>query len=273
MEDGYEIEPFMPGISPIGKGTPAMKGFSVARPYIPDGTGYNMLRSKPGVSALRKNLEGMGRISYDEMKSGERLYKVEKPPSNYLKNHITGTDSHRNAVKAFDKNIRGSDSYGWYNPKQDTVVLKNDAHKPSIARHEVAHALQDRQKGYFRPTKHTVTGEELDARIVQHKGIRKGMKDWAKDSPSYTEYYKNRDLPGAGKAREVAAKGMGKAAELVPNKPGNFTGRVPTFRGMGSGLVDMFMEGPELQKAKTDPLYGMGEDERARIEAAYNYGI
>ena len=276
MEDGYEIEPFMPGISPIGKGTPAMKEFSVARPYIPDGTGYNMIRPKPGASGLRKNLEGLGRISYDYKLTDaglERIYEVKKPPSNFLTKQKT-PEAHRNAVQNFDANIRKNKSLrAYYHPTYDTIVVGNDPHKASTARHEVAHALQHRRRNIARPSTYTVTGKELDARIVEHKGIRKGMKDWAKDSPYYTEYYKKRDLPGEGKLREVAAKGMGKAAELVPNKPGNFTGRVPTFRGMGSGLVDMFMVGPEMQKAKEDPMYGMGTDERARIEAAYNYGI
>lgn len=275
MEDGYEIEPFMPGISPIGKGTPAMKEFSVARPYIPDGTGYNLIRPKPGASGLRKNLEGLGRISYDYTltDSGlERIYEVKKPPSNFLTKQKT-PEAHRNAVQNFDANIRKHKSYASYLPTYDTIVVGNDPHNARTTRHEVAHALQDRRRNIARPSTYTVTGEELDARIVEHKGIRKGMKDWAKDAPKYSEYYKKQDLPGEGKLRDVAAKGIGKAAELVPNKPGRFTGRVPNFKGMGAGLVDMFMEGPELQKAKTDPLYGMGDDERARIEAAYEYGI
>lgn len=33
------------------------------------------------------------------------------------------------------------------------------------------------------------------------------------------------------------------------------------------------MVGPEMQKAKEDPLAGMGKAERAKIEAAYQYGL
>ena len=51
-EDGYEIEPFMPGISPVGKGTPGIAEVSVPRPYIPYGTGYNAVRPRPGYSQL-----------------------------------------------------------------------------------------------------------------------------------------------------------------------------------------------------------------------------
>jgi hypothetical protein len=50
-------------------------------------------------------------------------------------------------------------------------------------------------------------------------------------------------------------------------------GRIPTVRGMGGGLIDMFIEGPELQQAKSDPTYGMGEEERRNLEQAYQDGI
>ena len=48
---------------------------------------------------------------------------------------------------------------------------------------------------------------------------------------------------------------------------------MPMVRGLGGGIIDMFMEGPEMQEAKSNPLAGMGDDERARIEAAYEYGL
>lgn len=273
MEE-YDIEPFMPGISPIGKATPAVKEFSVARPYIPDGTGYNMLRPRPGTDALKRKLEGLGRVSYVDKPDGGRHYRVDKLPANYLKD-AKSPEQYSNKVQDFDDYlIKTSDKYGWYSPAKDTIFVKRDFQKPSVTRHEVAHALQNRKMSHpGRPSTYTVTGEELDARIVQHKGIRKGMKEWAKAAPYYTEYYKEKDFPGEGKAREAVARGMGKAAEAIPNKPGNFTGRLPTMRAVGGNLLDMFMVGPEMQKAKEDPMYGMGEEERARIEDAYEYGL
>lgn len=56
-------------------------------------------------------------------------------------------------------------------------------------------------------------------------------------------------------------------------KPGMMTGRMPMFRGIGGGLIDMFMEGPEMQKAKSDPLYGLPEEKRRSLEYAYQHGI
>lgn len=272
MED-YDIEPFMPGISPLGKATPATKEFSVSRPYIPDGTGYNMLRPRPGQSSLRRSLEGMGRVSYVDKPDGGRHYVVEKAPDNYLKD-AKSLDDYTNKVRDFDNKLSKKKSYGWYDRVSDTIVAKDDFFKPRVTRHEIAHALQDRlDKSLLRPSTYTTTGEELDARIVENKGIRKGMKSWASSAPYYTENYKSRDMRGEGKVREIVAKGMGKVAEAIPNKPGNFTGRLPTMRGVGGSLVDMFMEGPELQKAKTDPLYGMGAEERKKIESAYEYGL
>lgn len=274
MLEEYDIEPFMPGISPIGKATPAMKEFSVARPYIPDGTGYNMLRPRPGQSGLRRSLEGMGRVSYVDKPDGGRYYTIEKAPDNYLKD-IKSPDDYTNKVKEFDNKLLKKKSYGWYSPKTDTIVAKDDFFKPRVTRHEIAHALQKRRKieTIPRPTTHTVTGEELEARIVENKGIRKGMKHWAKSAPYYTKSFKDIDLPGEGKAREVVARGMGKVAEAIPNKPGNFTGRVPTFRAVGGNLIDMFMMSPDYQRAKEDPTFGRGEEERARLQSAYEYGL
>lgn len=64
-----------------------------------------------------------------------------------------------------------------------------------------------------------------------------------------------------------------KGSTQMMTKPGMVTGRMPMLRGMGGGMIDMFMEGPELQKAKSDPTYGMGEEERRNLEHAYQYGL
>lgn len=56
-------------------------------------------------------------------------------------------------------------------------------------------------------------------------------------------------------------------------KPGMVTGRPLNLRALGGGLAGSFMEGPEMQKAKSDPTYGMGEEERRNLEHAYQYGL
>lgn len=59
-----------------------------------------------------------------------------------------------------------------------------------------------------------------------------------------------------------------KGAQNPMTKPGMITGRMPMFRGIGGGLMGMFMEGPELQEAKTDPNYG-----NPKAQHAWKYGI
>lgn len=56
LEDEYEIEPFMPGISPVGKVTPPTKTVNIPTPYVPYGTGYKYLRSKPGYKKVNDAL-------------------------------------------------------------------------------------------------------------------------------------------------------------------------------------------------------------------------
>lgn len=46
---------------------------------------------------------------------------------------------------------------------------------------------------------------------------------------------------------------------------------MPAYRGFG-GWTAMFMEGPEMQKAKTDPYYGMSDKDRKRLEWALIHG-
>ena len=270
MTQEYEIEPFMPGISPIGKVTSPITEASTPRPYIPDGTGYNMLRFKPGYKRLKNSLEGLGRVSYKNTwtDSGlERLFKIDKPPANFLAN-LNTPETRSAGIQKFDNEIRGHKSYGWYDPGLDTIVVKDDVNKPRITRHEVAHALQDRKGvNIARPSTYTVTGEELDARIVEHKGIRKGMKDWARDvAPHYAKGYVERELPGQGKAREVVAKGIGKAAELIPNTPGTLKFRAPT--GLGANIIDMFSLPPlnYSMPHETHDIFGQPLDQGAGFE-------
>ena len=301
----YDIEPLMPGISPIGKGTPATKEISVARPYIPDGTGYNLFRAKPGYSKLRKSLRGLGRYTHN---------------SSVFNNGYTGVTTKHNprSLMAVQDNIKSlkrapemaMDSFhaymntktaprGLYDWSLDAMIYPEKGGY-FTKRHELTHALQNRRKnpkgfnkGFIEPIKDPMERvkmafdgmepanklnfknrpsdlfAETEARIVENKGIRKGLKKYAKDvDAKYSDGSRAYSKKGSS-----IAKGLGKVAEAIPNKPGMFTGRVPTFQGMGAGLVDMFTEGPALQEAKSNPLAGMGDEERARIESAYKYGL
>lgn len=114
------------------------------------------------------------------------------------------------------------------------------------------------------------------------------------DTP--TEHYK----PNEGPAREIP-KGRGKifretgknpyagtdtgritkkpighfpaGSDQFMTKPGMVTGRMPMVRGIGGGLIDMFMKGPEWQRAVSEPHYGIPEEKRRLYELHYQYGI
>lgn len=295
----------LPGISPGGKGTSNTATFDAPRPYLPKGTGYKLLRDKPGYSKLRKSLHGLGRYSYTPVLFEDKLMRtvdLKRPPSNFMRLQDTEKGMRRALNLAEDMKWQKANSNkptgGSYFPAMDTLLYPK--HDPSgIKRHELAHALQYRKlnpKGFKQGPVEVVTnasdavdiyakgqepahyiappkkrpstiGLETGANIVQKKGIREGLKETAIDIdakyPDGSKVYsqENRGL----------SKALGQLAEALPDKPGRFTGRVPNFKGLGAGLVDMFMEGPALQEAKTNPLVGMGN--RAEIEAAYDYGL
>lgn len=298
----------LPGISPGGKGTANTATFDAPRPYLSKGTGYKLLRSKPGYSKLRKSLHGLGRYSYGPMKYPNgiinhdiKAVKTRRSPRSLMAVQDDIKSLKRSAEMAMDTmhSLMNSDRApgGQYNRALDVIVYpEND--KWGVKRHEITHALQNRrrypkgfQKGYREPMKFAddaldivMKGQEpanylkfkpktsellteTEARIVEKKSIRDGLKGYARDIDATfddgSKFYSQ-------KGRAIS-KALGKAAEALPDKPGRFTGRVPNFHGFGAGLVDMFMEGPALQEAKTNPLVGMGN--RAEIEAAYEYGL
>ncbi len=298
----------LPGISPGGKGTANTATFDAPRPYLSKGTGYKLLRSKPGYSKLRKSLHGLGRYSYGPMKYPNgiinhdiKAVKTRRSPRSLMAVQDGVKSLKRSADLVMDTMHSTMNSKrapgGLYNRGLDAMVYpEND--KWGIKRHEITHALQARranpkgfQKGYREPMKFAEDAVEIfakgqepanylkfkpkasdllpetEARIVQNKSIREGLKDYAKDIDAT---YSDGSKVYSQKGRPVA-KALGKLAEALPDKPGRFTGRVPNFKGFGAGLVDMFMEGPALQEAKTNPLIGMGN--RAEIEAAYQYGL
>lgn len=349
-EDGYEIEPFMPGISPVGKGSPGTTGVSVPRPYVPYGTGYDAVRPRPGYGPLKDTLSGMGRIELfadrqfrpGTQNPGSREFgKIVKEPENYFK--ISPGEYRQNAIKHANHQIRlnhhpglgwqppeNNDgltrreslkqqapnrnlyTYGWeqgsYMPKEDMIAYKEG--DPTAKRHQIMRALQARSgllqakgSGYstmggvfpiglsrtadytVEPPRDIITGnldgeeayknnlKNLEAKIGANKSLRKGFEQWVSRPANEVERLNDFGPPSAPrkteKLREVAAK----AARAIPGKPGMFTGRVPSMQGLGGGMVDMFMEGPALQEAKSNPLAGIGEEERARLEAAYQYGL
>jgi len=332
-EDGYEIEPFMPGISPVGKGTPGIAEVSVPRPYIPYGTGYNAVRPRPGYSQLKGDLSGMGRIELHadrQIRPNGEFGRIVKEPQNYL--DVNPGKHQENAIKQANHQIRlnhhpasGYDhrgindmrghtaalredapnrnvaNYGWergsYMPKEDMIAY--EAGNNPAKRHQIMRALQAREPwGLGRTAEYpenlspgrdslkprdVMTGnldgeaayqkdlKNLEAKIGANKSIRKGVEQFVNKPANEAE--RLRDFNGRRTTSRSLKEGAAKVVRAIPGKPGMFTGRVPSMQGLGGGLVDMFMEGPELQKAKTDPLYGMGKEERARIEAAYQYGL
>lgn len=310
--DEYDIEPFMPGISPVGKATPAMKEFSVVRPYIPYGTGYNAFRLRPGYSKVKEQISGVGRTEYTPQtfngKPMRSAYNVVRLPQDYLdlnKNsspfgkeyvaEVLARDFDKNLNKNFDlnhKNKIGVKQYvpagktwgmmqGLYSADTHSVIYPKDDPE-AVKRHELQHAIQQRRmngkkaqtfKGPTRDVFHdrrfvqgktmSANVQEVEANIVQNKSIRKGYEKFSGNQSTYDTSEKQK------KGNLIKSKILNK----IPGKPGNFTGRVPTFRAVGGNLIDMFMMSPDYQRAKEDPTFGRGEEERARLQSAYEYGL
>lgn len=314
--DDYEIEPWQIrgiGVSPgAPTGVPG-KQFSIPRPYIPYGTGYNALRSRPGVAELKKQLSGVGRTEYTPRTVVGRQvasdYTMVKPPKDFLNLNADGSpigEAHARRVlenefrnnldKKFNLNYKhkvGVEQYvpaakefgtkrGLYSPGTHSIIYPHDD-PGNTKRHELQHAIQQRRMTGGKPTKivrgptwdvphmklfeagktMSTNAKEIEANIVQNKSIRKGYERFAEGQ----KYY---DTPEEQKNK---IRKTSKILNSIPGKPGMMTGRLPSLRGIGGGVIDMFMEGPELQKAKYDPNYGLPEERRKLLEHAYQYGI
>jgi hypothetical protein len=360
FEDGYEVEPFMPGISPVGKATPATTGVSIPKPHIPLGTGYKYFRSKPGFSNVFDELKNKNLIGEYQVHGPRPLTPEEKrfkafneklfgPDNNPPKPKIRfftnagsfsnpGPREHRilhQLSKIRDTIETGTKGpVGSYGSAMKTLAIPAKGYQTSdplakathsidkvsypimktphgnldtrgIRRHEFAHALDHRANpdtNFRFPDKpgYSDFKSELAANIAQEKSIRKGLArtassypDYEREAMKYIDDQIDRKAPkkpgytqvrfGHSPEAEAAKaewdkqnKPYLKANELlkkIPWKPGSFTGRVPTFGSIGANLVDMIMMSPEFQRAKEDPTFGIGDAERERLEAAYEYGL
>ena len=359
FEDGYEVEPFMPGISPVGKATPSTKTVNIPTPYVPYGTGYKYFRKKPGFSEVFDELKNKSLIGEYQVHGPRPLTPEEKrfkafneklfgPDNNLPKPKIRfftnagsfpnpGPREHRilhqlaeirDTMETGKRGVAGSYSHtrktlavpgkgyetadpmarATHNINKVTYPVMRTPHgnvdARGIRRHEFAHALDHRanpNKNFGYPNKPGFNDfkNELTPNIGQKKSIRQGLARTVAEYPDYEraamKYIDDKidakaKTPGYTQVRfghspeaEAAKAEWDKqnkrylrAHELlkkIPGKPGNFTGRVPTFGAIGANLVDMIMMSPDYQRAKEDPTFGMGETERERLEAAYQYGL
>lgn len=301
-------KPSVPGISPAGLGTPGTAKIGVPRPYIPYGTGYNLLKKGPGFSAVFNQVaKDTNIVEYDPNQALKKRFGLSNEPPAVRTARLATHSNINNASNdggwdnyyrkysskpsyVVDKISSPDGPVGSYHPptKQAIVPVQQYPRKlwglptplndqtVNTRRHEFIHRMQSPDMPRY--------NKELEAFIGANKSIRKGLQDFGPLAEGYVYDHADAKYPDSklkrvgeyvkgGVLKSTPTALAGYASKLVPGKPGMFTGRVPSMRGLGGGLVDMFMEGPELQKAKTDPLYGMGSDERAKIEAAYEYGL
>jgi hypothetical protein len=379
LEDGYEVEPFMPGISPVGKATPPTKTVNIPTPYVPYGTGYKYLRSKPGFrkvnNAVRNQIiaeYGLGKPVETERGQGFRskitlmdildpkseprrrpylrsetgpafkqgykqipkgmevtsdidfytkhamgeIFDTLHPPYNGSSSSLGGQYDSVNKVVIVPE--KGPDypktkipprvvTDGIENYATDDSKILTDAELDSrgIRRHEFGHVV-DYETGKAVGSQNSPLKAELPARVAETKSIRQGLDKTMNHLPAYEERLISEinrrnimDIPYDSKWKETVDASMNekgnfpeaqakqdildkqskpykianKVLQKIPSKPGMFTGRVPTFVGIGGNLVDMVMMSPDYQRAKEDPTFGIGEAERERLEAAYQYGL
>jgi len=301
-------KPSIPGISPVGVGTPGTAKIRVSKPHIPYGTGYNLLKKTPGFSNVFNNVaKDTNIVEFDPNKAFDKKYgfsnELPAVRTARLATHSNINSAQQNGgwdhylrkymsrpSYAADKFSQPDSPRGTYSSRTKTATVPVQQYPRKLwgipapfnektvntRRHEFIHRMQSPDMPRY--------SSELDAFIGANKSIRKGLQQMAPHAEAYIHDHAVAKYPDSklkstaeyikgGLSKSTPTAFAGYASKLVPGKPGMFTGRVPSMRGLGGGLMDMFMEGPELQKAKTDPLYGMGTDERAKIEAAYEYGL
>ena len=202
-------------------------------------------------------------------KNKTTVYRVVNP----LRNPSTG-----DLIKNYKADIRAGD---WVSTEKDFIKRYQTSPDSQIIEKRVnlndLYTRSGFDRNPFDKTKpadihyfSTDTLDGVDGKKFQYapRGT-KLVQNRKSDSPDLYKPVEKKALIEKSLKKAVYPKGP----EKPMTKPGMVTGRMPMIRGFGGGIIDMFMEGPELQKAKTDPLYGVGSDERAKIEAAYEYGL
>ena len=300
MNESYEIEPWMPAISP-GAPVPAPKyvpfdyGKMTPGRYFSHSLGYsdNHGWHQTGKGVDAGAVEG---VYKDGVRA--RLYpnasKIHPTAWNYkidaadlgdaaknkaLMDRIThpeglGSKHLRNGVGVIDGKIQQTTQNAPFGgkrfskPRYGPTSYKN--HKPGLPRPQGAKADTFVLKGD--PEMFSNRGPDYTHRPdlpPPKKQLNPGLSDaWKTDAPKGSAIEHTGHI---GKNKIIGHTPAGTNRMVRP--AGMITGKMPMVRGFGGGLIDMFMEGPEMQRAKSDPYYGLSEEERRNIELAYQYGI
>ncbi len=269
MNESYDIEPWMPAVSPGAPlGTPPRyKPFQFSNPR------QSLARSfapRPEVPSNWKPFSELPKGYHDKFlkNGGVDVHRGVRMPEDMIKRGV-------NPQQVFGKTKINAGDYG--------SLGRNYASKYA------AYSSQD--VNYNNPTKDfTKTGKVITQRLpaqdlyystkqpIQNMGGSIVDDIEVKYVPRGTPKAKafqntGTQFPGAD-LKSQSKKAVYPTSSSKPmTKPGMVTGRMPMLRGMGGGMIDMFMEGPELQKAKSDPTYGIGREERRNLELAHQYGL
>ena len=261
MSESYEIDPWMPTIVP--EVTTSSMQVSAPRPYIPEGTGYKYLRSRPGVKNIMKTLDASDRLDYDQFKQFRRpasrgFNSWKNDPLDLFmddmwKDMLMQHHKYTNTAASVHPGDADADM-----PRRTMVIPERGADPDAIKirRHEMGHLMDPKLKD------RSTTGSELRARIAEEKSIRKGFNNWNEAKADY--WARDIDRGNYDKARQVLKEDKYKTQPVrkilnkIPSKPGMMTGRLPTPRGMlgfGAGMLNF---GP-LQNT---PNYMGSEDDQ-----------
>ena len=256
MEE-YDIEPFMPAVSP-GAPVPAPK-------YVP----FNYAKMTPG--NYFSHTLGWGKHSKPNIDDFYRKgVRVTELPPEIRKVKMRGAGLEVFKPTAWNQKVVPED-LGSLDQNKYTALRLGRSEKP-FGRGNVLPRQAHVEKELLNTPRRT---PKADSPTVILKGDRamffRPGPDY-KPAKGVAELPPNRPYSGYINPKRIVGHFPAGSTEMM-TKPGMVTGKMPMIRGFGGGLVDMFMEGPALQEAKNNPLTGMGKDERARIEAAYEYGL
>jgi len=297
MED-YDIEPFMPAVSP-GAPVPAPK-------YVP----FNYSKMTPGryfahtsnfSDGFADNLRAEPKLVKDVYKNGiqVRLHSNAKTIHPTAWNYKIDAADLGNAAKNKLLMDRMTHPKGLSNPDLRSRPISVDT---GTGQKFIVNSTPPKGAVHSKPKYATHPDRFHKPPVIPRKPGMAGTTFMMKGDPDMfhkagPDYTHRADLPkpkkgssslsdvwndgSKGSARtHTGHVGKGKVighvnpgSTQMMTKPGMMTGRMPMVRGLGGGIIDMFMEGPAMQEAKSNPLAGMGDDERAKIEAAYEYGL
>jgi len=259
MEE-YDIEPFMPAVSP-GAPVPSPK-------YVP----FDYGKMTPG-----------NYYSHDLGFRGSKVAPgtLDNVYNSGLNVKIQGAKNKWFRPTAWNNSVSQSQLGGYGNNQKlmqrigaDSVAYKNAGRNARAAAHTKTTVLPQGTRSTSSKSPMVIYKGPKD--MFYKPGpdfIKSNVKPSTGGFSEFSGNLRPKRIPsGSINPKRIVGHFPAGSTEMM-TKPGMVTGKMPMFRGIGGGLIDMFMEGPELQKAKTDPLYGVGDDERAQIDAAYQYGL